>query len=294
MMPAFSATRETLNASVRCSIVVTSAMIALLAVMNCAQPKAASKAMSATMSGEVARQAEADVERHAADDGDDEDGAAPDPVAQGAADHLHRQGHEQGDADDRPERRHRDAELAVDVQRLVGVAHLDADQIDERAGGEQPELPRQGLEIGDHAMDGCGHRTSPSGRRVPAYAIRLVHGFRAGARGKAPATTTRLEERSMSSEQARTVERVITPQSVIEGAGVRLQAQHRHPDAGLRRSVPAVRPLRLGRSRRLPGRVPLAPAPRHRDGDVHAGRRGRPPRQHRQRRARSAPATSSG
>ena len=49
MMPAFSATRETLNASVRCSIVVTSAMIALLAVMNCAQPKAASKAISATM-----------------------------------------------------------------------------------------------------------------------------------------------------------------------------------------------------------------------------------------------------
>ena len=48
-MPAFSATRETLNASVRCSRVVTSAIIALLAVMNCAQPKAASKAMSATI-----------------------------------------------------------------------------------------------------------------------------------------------------------------------------------------------------------------------------------------------------
>ena len=49
VMPVFSATRETLNASVRCSIVVMSAIIALLAVMNWAQPNAASKAISATM-----------------------------------------------------------------------------------------------------------------------------------------------------------------------------------------------------------------------------------------------------
>ena len=49
VMPAFSATRETPYASVRCSTVVTSAIIALLAVRNCAQPNAASKAISATM-----------------------------------------------------------------------------------------------------------------------------------------------------------------------------------------------------------------------------------------------------
>ena len=48
-MPAFSATRETPNASVRCATVVTSAIIALLAVRNCAQPKAASTTMSTTI-----------------------------------------------------------------------------------------------------------------------------------------------------------------------------------------------------------------------------------------------------
>ena len=48
-MPGLSATREMLNASARCSMGVTSAMIALLAVMYCAQPNAASKAMSTTM-----------------------------------------------------------------------------------------------------------------------------------------------------------------------------------------------------------------------------------------------------
>ncbi len=48
-MPALSATRETVYASVRCSRVVTSAIIALLAVMNWTHPNAASKARSATM-----------------------------------------------------------------------------------------------------------------------------------------------------------------------------------------------------------------------------------------------------
>ena len=88
VMPALSATREMLNASARRSIGVRSAIIALLAVMYCAQPKAASKASSATMTPRSSRQAQADVEGHAAEDGDDEDGAAPDPVAEGAADHL--------------------------------------------------------------------------------------------------------------------------------------------------------------------------------------------------------------
>jgi hypothetical protein len=45
-----SATRETLNASARRSSDVRSAIIALLAVMYCAQPKADSKAISAITS----------------------------------------------------------------------------------------------------------------------------------------------------------------------------------------------------------------------------------------------------
>ena len=48
MMPELSATREMLNASARRSGGDRSVIIALLAVMNCAQPKAASRAMSAT------------------------------------------------------------------------------------------------------------------------------------------------------------------------------------------------------------------------------------------------------
>ena len=91
VMPVLSATREMLNASARRSRGERSAIIALLAVMYCAQPKAASKAMRATTSQSWRVRPRPDVERHAAADGDDEDGAAPEPVAQGAADDLHRQ-----------------------------------------------------------------------------------------------------------------------------------------------------------------------------------------------------------
>jgi len=76
------------------------------------------------------------MQRHAADDGDDEDGAAPDLVAEGAADDLHGQGREQGDAEDQPQRSHRDAEVAVQVDRLERVTHLDADEVHEVAGGQ--------------------------------------------------------------------------------------------------------------------------------------------------------------
>ncbi len=61
MMPAFRATRETLNASVRCSIVVTSAMIALLAVMNCGPAEGGLEGDERDDHGQIARQAEADV-----------------------------------------------------------------------------------------------------------------------------------------------------------------------------------------------------------------------------------------
>ena len=53
VMPALSATREMLNASARRSGGERSVIIALLAVMNCAQPKAASRAMSATTTHSV-------------------------------------------------------------------------------------------------------------------------------------------------------------------------------------------------------------------------------------------------
>ena len=58
---------------------------------------------------------------------------------------------------------------------------------------------------------------------------------------------------------------------------MRLKRSIATPRPRLRRSLPALRPLRLGRPRRLHGRLPQAPAPRHRDRDLHARRRGRPP-----------------
>ena len=89
---------------------------------------------------------------------------------------------------------------------------------------------------------------------------------------------------SSDRSQARTVARVITPQPVIEGAGVRLKRSIATP------TLDYVDPFLLfdhfgsdDPADYLAG-FPVAPAPRHRDGDVHARRGGRPPRQHRQRR----------
>ena len=147
-------------------------------------------------------------------------------------------------------------------------------------------------------MTAAGTGRPPSGRlvRAPCYpsggrrasAAAAAAGRALPPRFVRPPSGKLTDNQSLGGAQhgreARTVERVITPQPVIEGAGVRLKRSIATP------TLDYVDPFLLfdhfgsDDPERLPRRLPVAPAPRHRDGDLHAGRRGRPPRQHRQRR----------
>ena len=80
----------------------------------------------------------------------------------------------------------------------------------------------------------------------------------------------------------RAVTEVIDPLTVMEGAGVRLRRSIATPTLDYLDPFLLFDHFGSEDPRRLHRRLPHAPAPRHRDGHLHARRRGRPPRQHRQ------------
>ena len=116
--------------------------MALLAVKNMAQPKAASMAITTTTCqsrapapvlrrGRCWRRCRASVR------------PPPEAIGDRPADDLHRQAGQHRQAEDQAHGRHRDAEAAVQVDRLEGIAELVAHEVKEGATDKQPELPRE-------------------------------------------------------------------------------------------------------------------------------------------------------
>ena len=90
------------------------------------------------------------------------------------------------------------------------------------------------------------------------------------------------------SQTSRPVTQVVTPEPVVEGAGVHLRRSLGTRSLDHLDPFPAARSLRVGQGRRLRSGLPLSPAPRHRDGDA------RPPRPDRPRRFAGAPRDDRG
>ena len=117
---------------------------------------------------QAVRQREANVQDGAAADRQHQHRAPSEVIGEGAAENLKGQAGQAGQAQDEADHGHRDVQAVSEEQRLEGVGHVDADDVDEDAGGQQPELRRKLAQAARGAADGPLHRFT--GCATPAVA----------------------------------------------------------------------------------------------------------------------------